>query len=211
MVSLPSAELKPCSSVSPVLTPFCLAYSLETHYPAVYEYHRELAVTLAGRGLSFLFGAYASFCINSGGRVACLPHRDKHNLGPGLCGTSSRSSRKFVCRRPQRRAQSRSAGNSPHASLTPLPTRNLQELSPLAISTRPARVGSSSRKLGSASKSAQATQSSSHPPSSHIGIVSRVSDGWAQLLISLVNSQHSPGRPAQLARVLVWRVPLFVA
>lgn len=82
---------------------------------------------------------------------------------------------------------------------------------PLAILTRRARVGSSSRKLGSASKSAQATQSSSPRPSSRIGTVSRLSDGWAQLLITLVNSQHPPGRPAQLARLLVWRLTLLVA
>jgi hypothetical protein len=81
--------------------------SLETHYPLLFEYHRQLATSLAFVGLYFLFGAFASFCINSGDRVACLPHRDNHNLGssprrsssplttnvflfpgPGLCGAS---------------------------------------------------------------------------------------------------------------------------
>ena len=62
------------------------SYSLETHYPAIFAYHRSLAVMLAARGLHFLFGAFAAFCLNLGGRVACLRHRDKHNLGPGLCG-----------------------------------------------------------------------------------------------------------------------------
>ncbi|ORY89419.1 hypothetical protein BCR35DRAFT_350410 [Leucosporidium creatinivorum] len=60
--------------------------TLQTHYPGVYEYHRSLATNLLARGLHFLFGAFCSFCLNTGGKVATLPHRDKHNLGPGLCG-----------------------------------------------------------------------------------------------------------------------------
>lgn len=59
---------------------------LEVNYPKLFEYHRNLAATLAAVSLYFLFGAFASFCLNTGGRVACLRHRDGHNLGPGLCG-----------------------------------------------------------------------------------------------------------------------------
>ncbi|KAI5479874.1 hypothetical protein MNV49_002432 [Pseudohyphozyma bogoriensis] len=44
----------------------------------------SLADALAKVNLHFLFGAFASFCLNTGGKVACLPHRDYHNLG--LCG-----------------------------------------------------------------------------------------------------------------------------
>ncbi|KAL8287621.1 hypothetical protein RQP46_003479 [Phenoliferia psychrophenolica] len=60
---------------------------LEIHYPLLFDYHRTLAISLAGVALHFLFGAFASFCINTG-YVVCKPHVDTHNLGPGLCGVS---------------------------------------------------------------------------------------------------------------------------
>ncbi|KAK4702107.1 hypothetical protein P7C70_g4119, partial [Phenoliferia sp. Uapishka_3] len=59
---------------------------LEIHYPVLFAYHKSLALHLFTVSLYFLFGAFASFCLNTGWNVACRPHRDGHNLGPGLCG-----------------------------------------------------------------------------------------------------------------------------
>lgn len=58
--------------------------ALKIHYREIYDYHKSLGKSLSQLDLHFLFGAFPSICINSGGKVSCEPHRDQHNLGK-LC------------------------------------------------------------------------------------------------------------------------------
>ncbi|KAK4700200.1 hypothetical protein P7C70_g6050, partial [Phenoliferia sp. Uapishka_3] len=58
----------------------------ENHYGDVYAYYKSTALFLLAHSFHFLFGAFTSFTLNTGGSVICKRHIDGLNLGPGLCG-----------------------------------------------------------------------------------------------------------------------------